>query len=83
MPSEAEQSKLSQPWKAWHANLNPMGRADIREGTFAWKAGDSDHGMVAVEPRDDVDLSKPKKAPENEYGPSIHHRFLPGHKDNR
>ncbi|KAJ5464118.1 hypothetical protein N7475_007253 [Penicillium sp. IBT 31633x] len=62
MPSEAEQAKLSQPWKAWHTKLNPMGREDIREGTFVWKADGSDHGMVAVEPRKDVDLSKPKES---------------------
>lgn len=35
-----------------------MSRDDIREGTFVWKAGDSDHGMVVVEPREDVDLRK-------------------------
>jgi hypothetical protein len=62
MPSEAEQAKLSQPWKAWHKKLNPMAREDIREGTFVSKADGADHGMVAVEPREDVDLSKPKKS---------------------
>lgn len=63
MPSEKAQSKLPQPWKQWHADLNPMGRQDIREGTFLRKAGDSDHGMVAVEPRWDVDLSKEPRKP--------------------
>ncbi|KAK2595621.1 hypothetical protein QQS21_006668 [Conoideocrella luteorostrata] len=71
MPSEAKQSKLAQPWKAWHADLNPMSREDIREGTFAWKAGDSDHGMVAVEPREDVDLTKPKGQSEQKYDTDI------------
>jgi hypothetical protein len=32
MPSEAQQSKLQQPWKKWHASLKPWNRKDVREG---------------------------------------------------
>lgn len=62
MPTESEQSNLQQPWKAWYAALDPMGRQDIREGNFTWKAGEGDHGTVAVS-HTDVDLWQPKEVP--------------------
>jgi hypothetical protein len=58
MPSEEAQSKLPQPWKEWITELNPIGRQDICEGTFLRAAGDSDHRLVAVSPRVDVNLFK-------------------------
>ena len=60
MPSEAELSKLPQPWKAWHASLDPWSRQDIRDGAvYVADGDDKNHGTVAID-RKDVDLSAPK-----------------------
>lgn len=62
MPSEAEQSKLLQPWKEWHGFLNPMGREDVREGTVVIQNPDSNHGTVAIDKKE-VDLKADKELP--------------------
>jgi hypothetical protein len=72
MPSEAQQleEKLEQPWKKWHADLNPMGIEAVREGTLILnqKRGDGraqvsgNHGTTALKKKY-VDLSAPKEKP--------------------
>ncbi len=63
MPSEAEQSKLAQPWKEWHAKLDPMSRQDIHEGNVIMRAPAGDKGsMLATAPRE-VDLKAKKEIP--------------------
>ncbi|KAK7909059.1 hypothetical protein PG985_014937 [Apiospora marii] len=65
MPTEAEQRDLPQPWKAWHASLDPMSRQDIRDGSYILTNADGGHGTVANEPRQ-VDLNAQKEKPSNE-----------------
>lgn len=63
MPSEAEQSKLPQPWKAWYESLDPWSRQDIRDGAvYVDDGGDKNHGTVAIDQKD-VDLNAPKATP--------------------
>lgn len=68
MPSEAQQldAKLEQPWKKWHADLNPMGIEAVRDGTLvlAKDGGDSSgvHGTTALKKKY-LDLSAPKEKP--------------------
>jgi hypothetical protein len=70
MPLESEKhdTKLEQPWKKWHADLNPMGIKAVREGTLTMarsKGGDGEsgnHGTTALKKKY-VDLSAPKEKP--------------------
>jgi hypothetical protein len=61
MPSQADQADLEQPWRKWIDQLDPKKITEngvIMDGNSL--SGDSHHGIVALSPRDDVDLSKPK-----------------------
>lgn len=60
MPTEAEQSKLDQPWKAWHTDLYASKASDSEITTIDEK---STHGTVALNPRTDVDLKDKKVRP--------------------
>ena len=62
MPSEAQQSNLQQPWKKWHADLNPLSRKDVQEGNVILKKSESGHGTVAIDQKD-VDLTAEKEIP--------------------
>lgn len=61
MPSEAQQSKLQQPWKQFHASLNPWSRKDVQEGNVILYA-DSGHGTVSLDQKK-VDLKVDKEVP--------------------
>ncbi|KAL3952367.1 hypothetical protein ACCO45_012310 [Purpureocillium lilacinum] len=62
MPAESQQANLQQPWKKWHAALNPWGRKDVREGNVILKNADSGHGTVAVDQKN-IDLKAAKEVP--------------------
>ena len=63
MPSEAKQSSLEQPWKAWHRQLDPWSRQDVRDGAVYLAETDiQNHGTVAIDQKH-VDLSVEKETP--------------------
>ena len=67
MPFKAQQlnGKLKQPWKEWHADLDPMSIEAVREGTLILnKNGDNseNHDTTALKKKE-VDLSAPKEKP--------------------
>lgn len=68
MPSEAKQldSKLAQPWKEWHADLDPMSIKEVREGTLVLSKGGAsmsgNHGTTALQKKQ-VDFNAHKEKP--------------------
>ncbi|KAF1738928.1 hypothetical protein CRV24_000857 [Beauveria bassiana] len=70
MPNEAPQQELVQPWREWYADLMTSKKeleqitiSDGDAGMVPAKHGMSQHGTIALDPRDDVDLFKPKSKP--------------------
>lgn len=63
MPSEAQQSKLQQPWKQYHAFLNPWSRKDVQEGNVILVNEDSGHGTTSIDQKK-VDLKVLKEIPQ-------------------
>lgn len=62
MPSEAQQSTLPQPWKKYHALLNPWSRKDVQEGRVVLVNEDSGHGTIYIDQKN-VDLKVDKEIP--------------------
>lgn len=62
MPSEDQQSKLQQPWKKYHASLNPWSRKDVQKGNVVLTNADSTHGTTSID-RKKVDLKVDKEIP--------------------
>lgn len=62
MPSEAQQSKLKQPWKQYHTSLNPWSRKDVRDGNVVLVNADSAHGTTSIDQKK-VDLKVDKEIP--------------------
>lgn len=71
MPSQTNTPELVQPWRAWYTELRdsnkrgePMGKSDnVDAGPVPSKFVMSNHGTIALDPRDDVDLFKEKVKP--------------------
>lgn len=60
-PNVPEQAR-AQPWKDWERGLN-VEQERLKETRETPSGANSGHGTVAIEPRDDVDLSAPKDIP--------------------
>lgn len=72
MPYEDQQRELVQPWKQWHAELDPdsLSSEVLQKGTSGGGnggggtgGGNMNHGTVAIQPRSDVALNDEKPKP--------------------
>lgn len=65
MPAEDKQVGLQQPWKAWEVNLRAataeVGGVTVEDAENNF--GTSQHGTIALDPRNDVDLKSDKAKP--------------------
>lgn len=66
------QNELVQPWREWYTELRSLTpekgktiimKDDVDAGMNSANHGNSQHGTIALDPRNDVDFSKEKVKP--------------------